>query len=250
MDANLIELEEQLKAYDREEAKQGRQLVSQDEKLSTVAKAYKEAIYQFYKTLFARQMISDFMEDGRLPVEPKQAEMLDYCKRAANAVITKPPHCLITINVRSEVSLQQLIKKVNKFTKRKIVREYIYCYEVRKADLSGLHCHLLCKYDCKPYDLKRNVRSTFKDVCDASHPDILNIKYVSDENLQSKYEYICGVKTEKKSEGVEASKRYREMHNLQPTYSSTPPLSCRGAEYLAIDTECVDEVDEASVIDG
>lgn len=180
-------------------------------------------------------MVSEFMGEGRLPVEPKDMDLLNYCKRAIDSTITKPPHALITINVRPNTILCNLKKKVEKFVKRKIVREYAYCYEVRNADLSGLHCHLLCKYDCKPYDLKRSLQSTFKDVCDAKNPDILNVKYVLDENLKSKYEYICGVKKKEKMKSVEYSKQYREANFLLAIYESTPPLSCRGAEKILIE---------------
>lgn len=206
--------------------------ISDDVKEELQIKAYKDAFYQFYKTLYTRQFISDFMEDGTLPHIPKNAEMLKYCQKASDRISVKPPYILLTVNIRPDVKLDVLVAKVNKFVKRSIVSSFIYAYEVRKEDMTGLHCHLLCKYVCKPHDFKRGAKSTFKDVCNVSHPEILNFQYIDEPRLRDEINYVKGVKNEKKKEGVKASIEYRKQNNLQDFYESTPNLPCRGAELI------------------
>lgn len=198
-----------------------------------IVKAQKDAIYGFYKSLFSRQYVLDFMSEGKTPYAVFESyDQKQLIEKARNAVITKPPYAFITINPYKEVTLDELQKYINKFIKRKIIDAYYLVYEVRKNDLTGLHCHMLVKYNCKPFDLKRNAKSTFKNICDDSNPCILNIKYIEYDILESKINYMNGNKKDAKSEGVQATKIYRFQNGLSDYEESTPPLSCRGAEYL------------------
>ena len=197
-------------------------------KLDVINRAYNDACYQFYKTLFTREFVRQYMEDGKVPIEPDNKKQLAYIESSIQNTITKPPYILLTVNPRLDVPLSSLIKKIKKFAKRKIVFKYAYVYEVRDVD-KGLHCHMLLQYTCKPYDFKRSAKSTFKDICDVSNPSILNIKYVNECDLESKYNYLLGDKKEKKQKGVEATKAYRIKNKLQLIYESRPPLPCRPA---------------------
>lgn len=193
---------------------------------------YKQATVAFWKALYSRQMMTDFMESGKVPYEPNDKQRMEYINNARNALMSKPIHALITVNPKPGITLCELQKKLEKYISRKFIDGYIYCYEVRKEDHTGLHCHILLKYNCRPYDLKRNTKNTFKTLCDSNNPKILNIKYIEEDLLKSKIEYILGNKQDSKKDGVKASIEYREQNNLSPYYESTPPLPCRGAEYL------------------
>lgn len=213
-------------------------ILTNDQIREQMVKAQKDAIYGFYKSLFSRQYVLDFMSEGKTPYEnletDDQKQIID---KARNAVVSKPPYAFITVNPYKEITLDELRKYVNKFLRRKIIDSYYLVYEVRKEDLSGLHCHMLVKYNCKPYDLKRNVKSTFKNVCDETNPCILNVKYIEYDILQSKINYMNGEKKDAKQEGVKATKVYRFQNGLPDFQESTPPLPCRGAEYLSFEDE-------------
>lgn len=211
----------------------GENLLSRGEKLTILKKAQSDALYQFYKGLFSRQYVVDFMTEGKTPLDGLESnEQKLIIERARNAVVSKPPYALITINPYHTITLDDLEKYVNKYKKRKFIDAYMYVYEVRKEDLSGLHCHMIVKYNCKPYDLKRNTQNTFKHVCDESNPSILNIKYISEDILPSKIEYLKGHKKDDKLPGVNATKEFRFQNGLARYYDSTPPLPCRGAEEI------------------
>lgn len=187
-------------------------------------KAIADAQYQFLKTGFLRQYIANFMEDGTLPFKMETIEGIKLMEQAADRMSTKPPYILLTINPREEIELLEFKKKVEKFADRKIVSRYAYVFEVRKKD-KGLHCHMLVQYDCKPYDFKRAARSTFKNVCEVNNPCILNIKYVSLDQLDSKMNYLKGEKSDKKNKSVKYTRRYRRKHELEAMYQSNPKLA-------------------------
>lgn len=220
MEQQLAEIESRLKICP----------ISINEAKEIILKAERDALYAFYKSLFQRQYVSDFMSEGILPHDHANEDQMEVIRRARDMVVSKPPFALITVNPYKQITLDELTKYVLKFVDRKIIDNYMYVYEVRKSDMSGLHCHMLVKYNCKPYDLKRNLKSTFKNICDESNPHILNIKYISDDILPSKIEYLKGNKKDAKKEGVLATIKYRTENGLCPVYNSTPPISCRGTE--------------------
>lgn len=180
-------------------------------------KAYREALLQFYKTIYLRQMVEDFMSDGKTPLEISCPERRAMIERRASSCVTKPPYCMITVNPRPDTSLDLFKKKIEKFVNRKMITDYAYAYEVRNSE-GGLHCHLIVKYQSKPFDLKRGAKSTFKDICDSKNPEILNFRWIDESDLSSKVNYILGNKQSKKLKGVKETEKYREENNLQPLY--------------------------------
>lgn len=224
-------------------------IITDEERKAVIKKAELDAIYAFYKSLFSRQFCQDFIVDGITPGQHLETDSQKVIiDRARNAVITKPPYALITINPRLTITYEELEKAVNKFKKRKFIDNYLYVYEVRKEDFSGLHCHMLIKYNCKPYDLKRNAKSTFKHVCDSDNPSILNIKFIAEDILPSKIEYLKGNKKDSKKPGVIFTKEFRFSNGIPDIFESTPQFPCRGAEYLEASDLLTDETGEPEQI--
>lgn len=193
-------------------------------------RAYKEALLQFYKTIYLRQMVEDFMSDGTIPLEIKCPTKRAMIERRAASCITKPPFCMITVNPRPDTTLEQLQKKVEKFVSRKMILDYLYAYEVRNA-AGGLHCHIIVRYQSKPFDLKRGAKSTFKSICDSNNPEILNFRWVEETDLSSKVQYIQGRKQDKKMKGVKATEIFRQENNLESIYKH-PTSSLLGCEEI------------------
>lgn len=212
---------------DEKKVRQLRQgILSQSEQNATIKKAYNDALYQFYKTMFLRDMVSNVAERGVFPIKSDLTMIRDVHERTTDRLSSKPPYMLITVNVKTDISLRMLMKKVEKFISKKTITSYAYCYEVRNSE-GGLHCHLLVHYTPKPYDFKRSTKNTFKTLCDVNNPSCLNFKFVEEENLLSKYKYINGEKSDKKNASVLASAKYREENKLAKIYESSPPLPCR-----------------------
>lgn len=207
-----------------------------------IDKAYNDALYDFYKHAFKAQLVSDFMSEGTLPYNSENEVQQQLLLRAADNVSTKPPYMLLTVNVKPGTSLPELTKQIVKFTNRKMIRAYKYVYEVRHEDLTGLHCHLLLHYTCKPYDFKRSAKSTFKNICDSNNPNCLNFRYLKNEQIPEKIEYLKGHKKTEKMASVGYSQLYRKKHELQEMYESeqslgteVPLLDCVKSDELILD---------------
>lgn len=189
-------------------------------------KAYLSALEGFLKTSYQREMVRNFCQEGTLPYTPTDLTLLKLLENQANAVSTKPPFILLTINPRPDIDLETLKKYIGKFIRKKSITTYFYVYEVR-TESTGLHCHILLGYEAKPYDFKRSAKSTFKHVCDSSNPACLNFKFIEENTLQLKVNYLLGQKKDSKKQGVTYSEKYRIDNKLEPFYESKPPLPCR-----------------------
>lgn len=199
-------------------------------------KAYRDALYDFYKHAFKSQMVANFMESGQIPITPDNDMQLKLLNEAKDRLITKSPYIFLTINPRDGVGLEEFKKQIEKFANRRIVRAYSYVYEIRSASYTGMHCHMLLHYTCKPYDFKRAAKSTFKNVCDVNNPAILNIRYVDSDALTDKLEYMSGKKQDKKLDSVKWTKEWRLKNKIQDIYASEQPLKTNVALLGCVET--------------
>lgn len=209
--------------------------IDDEEKDSLVIqRAKRDAKYQFYKTLFLRSFVQDFMDDGKVPDEARLTqEDKRIIQKQALRNATKPPYVFLTVSPRPDVDLETFKKAIEKFIQRKMISRYAYVYEVRNCEngvYTGLHAHLMTRYMCRPHDYMRGAKSTFKHVCDVNNSEILNIKYIPEEVVSEKIDYILGNKKKSKEKGVVFSREYRTANNLIEIYESNPPLSCRVAK--------------------
>lgn len=229
LDAIFDEIEEKLEKQEK------RKRVTDLQKAHD--KGLTAAVEQFFKTLYLRQFVADFMDEGVLPPGIKlNDEQVELVNKAYEKNSTKSPFYLVTINPRSDVTFDQLHKVVGKIVKKKTIPRYAFVYEVRaysdEDGYTGLHCHMLLESTIKPYDFKKGIKSSAKHICDYNNPHILNFKNVEYELLSQKYDYLLGQKSEKKQQGVELSKAYREEYGLPAIFESIPPLPCRDAQEL------------------
>lgn len=206
--------------------------LDEDEKDALVIRrAKRDAKYQFYKTLFLRSFVQDFMDDGKVPDEAKLTvdEKLIIQKQVLRNS-TKPPYIFLTVSPRPDITLNVFKNCIEKFIMKKFIKEYAYVYEVRDCQngiYTGLHSHILCRYVCRPYDFLRASKTAFKNVCNVNHSDILNVKYILEELLPDKISYMLGNKKKSKERGVELSRAYRQENDMPEIFESSPPFPCR-----------------------
>lgn len=207
---------------------------SDDEIKKTIKKAYLESLHQFYKTSFLREHVRAFCEEGKTPtkLDPELQQIMD---NQADALASKPPYLLLTINPRPDVSLAELKRVVEKIVSKRSITHYAYVYEVRSGN-TGLHCHMLLKYTDKPYSFKRGLKNTAKHVCSVNNPEIFNMKYIPEDIVPDKLNYFLGNKKDSKKAGVVDTVAYRKTHNLEAMYESSPPLPCRATQTISDDS--------------
>lgn len=187
--------------------------------------AENQAAKFFTKTLHLKAMTDNLITNGVSPLpvtdEVKEVTLLRYNKRS--------DYCLLTVNPKPEVTLEEFKKSIQKMLKKKTIPVYFQVYEVRKGE-SGLHSHILLRYTCSSHSFMRSTKSTFKNICDVNNSAILNFKFIAPELLQDKLSYLLGVKQTKKLKGVDDTKAYRKKYNLLDFHESSPPFPCRATQ--------------------
>lgn len=198
--------------------------------------AFEKAEKELITTAIKRQYVSDFCDEGKTPHEYPSKELNEILLKQSDKLIQKSPFMLLTINPRMGWLLGELKPLVEKFVKKKWIREYFYVYEVRRTPTKeidpGLHVHILLRYTGRPYDCKKSIKKMFASVCDTNNPEILNIKYIPETLLPEKIDYLLGRKKDSKHQGVLATVEYRKQNKLKPYYESSPPLTCRATNDL------------------
>ena len=113
----------------------------------------------------------------------------------------KDPYYWITINPYPNKSLNEIKYKIESFVKRKIVANYIYVYEQRGTSPrncgDGIHLHVLIKKNKKtmPTVFKRDIKNSFKSLCDVKNKSIFNVHVCPKKYLKDKYLYMTDLKT-------------------------------------------------------
>lgn len=193
--------------------------------------AYWEATKQVLKGFYTRNLYTKIAEGDLTLFSKLKDKHLEMLNQESDRLSTKSPFWLITVNPRHDISLTVLRKVIEKIVKKKSIKQYAYCYEIRKYEekkYKGLHSHIIVYQDDKPYNFKRGIKNTCKNICDINNPHILNFKNIPNSQvLLQKYDYIKGNKSEAKSKGVAHTIDWRKLNNLSQIYESSPPLPCR-----------------------
>jgi len=134
----------------------------------------------------------------------------------------------LTVNPKPEVSLEEFRNILQKLVKRKIFQQSVYVIEQRgtieEDNLGkGFHAHLLLKrsVDKEFKQTRRQVKNTFKNVCNVEHEKVFYWKECRDDFLDDKMEYIAQVKT---GEGKDLKQKgdiiWRKDNNIQNIYEN------------------------------
>lgn len=162
-------------------------------------------------------------DDGSL-----DKELQELVETQLDLYCVKSNIVFLTINPRPGVTFNELNTLVQKFHKKKFVKEYFGVYEIRKGPDEGLHYHIVFRYDCRPFDMTKAVKKQFMSVVgDMNNYHQVNIKYLKSELINDKINYMLGNKTKKKQSGVNDTKFWREKNNIPHYHESNPPLPCR-----------------------
>lgn len=120
-------------------------------------------------------------------------------------------YLLITVNPREGSNMSRFMTKVYKYLKKKWIKKSMTCIEWRNED-KGLHMHskVWLMEGKKPYDCKREVFNTFKEMLgNKLHVDILY------SNIDGCFEkYIRGLKRGQPKSNYDHNVRLRKEHNI------------------------------------
>lgn len=210
------------------------------DRLRTVEKKAQE---KFIEQVLLKHYSENFANSGEMPTDVEDVKEITLAAdKVSERYNRKPRNCLLTVNPKPGVSLDELKGLMLKLISKSYIDRYLYVYEVRKADYTGLHVHMVCTYTGRPNNFQRGIKSLFRRVCDVDNSSILNFKFLPDELVSEKLDYLLGKKQKKKQVGVQASIAFRKDKDLQPHYESDPPLSCRVTQLTPV--PLIEEVKE------
>lgn len=134
----------------------------------------------------------------------------------------------LTINPKPEIQLPNFLEALGKLVKRKIFSEYKYVVEQRgtlaEDNLGkGFHAHMLLRRapDKEYKQTKRQVKNSFKNICNVEHDKVFYWKECREDFLEDKIEYMTGVKTgEAKDEKQKADIEWRKQNDIEILFSS------------------------------
>lgn len=172
----------------------------------------------FNQRLLVRQAIMNAM-NGQEPFT-NYNDMID---KQLSLSSTKSDTVFITVNVRPEITFQELEKLINKLMKKKSLVSIYGCYEIRSKvnDIyTGLHTHMIVKYTGRPGNFERCLKTIFKNVCDVNNNHCLNIKYIESEIIESKIKYIQGDKQDSKKESIKLCNSWKPERWYEKARSS------------------------------
>lgn len=200
-----------------------------DKGVHMITRDREEKNRNFVKDFRERLMLTNHYNRCDEEGKPYESDYKTIIDQETNSRTTKPPYILLTVNVKPGITYELLKQVVDKFIKKKCIVAYYGCYEVRKENFDGLHCHILIHYSGRPYNINRSIRSHFKKVCDTTNNSCCNVKYIAEELLQEKVGYINGVKQNKKLPAVGFSDAWK-----QDRHFGESAFTCRTPSELII----------------
>jgi len=205
----------------------------------------KEEIIKCHKTAQKKVLTDMFITNIRTQFEERGYlhSMINVPKRLQDVLLderarcqTKPPYWFVTVNPRPDVTFEQLSNQVCKYVTSVTVKHYFYVYEVRKADFTGMHAHILLHTTMLPAAFKRQTQNCFKKICDYTNCHILNMKNIDESIVPDKINYMLGEKKDLKLAGVDFSVKWRNENYIEQYYEPGPgnknrsPFTCRATQ--------------------
>lgn len=188
-------------------------------------KARNRAEIKIYEKLYYDQLLAKIELGDFSNFHPAFHDVLEKHRETK---LSKPRYVFITINpsdvLIDEEKVQRLTKKLNKCVSKKWINWWAYVIEQRSEtsdEFSGLHAHMLIDRGEKvPFEVQREFKSTFREICDVDNPHCLNFKYIPHEAIEQKWQYMLGNKKDEKQSKVSIDLIFREKFKLEPYYKS------------------------------
>lgn len=173
------------------------------------------------------------MEDRFLKHVCVVSELLDEaertrCKQHINSRLKikssrKTDWVFLTVNFDPSKSFAECFKAAQKLGNRRIWEWSCWVHEQRGETPAtageGHHVHLLAKIKSATASAKSRSKSTVCHVCAVENSAIFNWKYIPEEYLSDKYQYITGAKAIEKQVKQSVDQLWREKNNILSIYS-------------------------------
>ena len=167
----------------------------------------------------------DFLEHVTLVTETiKEVERRQLKAAVARSLNVKPlgktDYAFITVNFDPSKAFDECFKAAQKLAKRNIFEWSTWAHEQRGTTPdqagTGHHVHILAKLSAP--NAKTRAKSTVAHVCEVKNSAIFNWKYIPQEYINDKYEYITQSKALEKQAKQAIDKLWRSENKISTIY--------------------------------
>lgn len=144
-------------------------------------------------------------------------------KERQDKIMTR--YLFLTVNPEPSITLKMIIDITKKSVNKVWMKNYLYVYEQRGTTIeeAGLkpHIHMIIDTDIgkKRHEIIRELKNTFKKLCDVNRNEFFNIRNIKDNHLKNYIKYITGRKKDEiKNIKQDVDKEFRKKYQLEPYY--------------------------------
>lgn len=170
-----------------------------------------------------------FMADQKIGTLKKASDFLNVQDKIQELTYSRKrtPYWFITINPKPEVDYDDFHNRILDLVTNESVSEYLYSFEVRNSDHTGLHAHVLL--ECHTTDKNfadRKIKKLFvPELC--GNPKHVDIKWVSYDQLPEVVSYIKKDKVSRsKKASNDATLDWRSTNNIPAYIVEGEHLTC------------------------
>lgn len=185
-------------------------------------KAFKRVVQKLFEEAYLNKLEDpSALEDARLHDSIKDCIRL----RTEKAKSCSSSHIFLTLNPDPTHTLDDIKKYIFKCITKKWIKQYWISFEQRGRTEdtrgTGIHCHILINRGVEPGKARRELKNTFKNLCNVDNPHLLNFKWITEKSLENHIKYITGEKRPKddKEDMMAQDKLWREKYQLEPYYT-------------------------------
>lgn len=145
------------------------------------------------------------------------------CKDKAEKITSR--YIFLTVNPEPTITLKMFRDTIEKAVSKKWLINYVYVLEQRgdkdEEMGRGFHAHFIIDTDGKKYhEAIRELKNTFKKVCDVSYNCVFNIRNIKEEQFIRFIKYIVGIKNQIfKHSKQNMDKIWRDTNHIANYYS-------------------------------
>lgn len=189
-------------------------------KHSAIKQAIKDKYTQYYKRLIDEEQYQ-YLPSYTAPDLKKLHKLKTTVENITDLKEGKNPYCFFTVNFKPEYDnkIEEIDTVMTEFTKKCTYfndNKFAYSIEQRSEDddTKGVHCHILFeKGKIAPSKLQRAFKTKFFDKYVGTHA-ALDYKYIPEDKLKSKLEYLLGIKVKEKMSKVYQDRRLRKEKGI------------------------------------
>jgi len=197
----------------------GKRIKKQLEKLQALEDVYEAALETYVRKPYG-ELLEHCINCDKANWEFCLSDKLDYVKDYLNGSKLNANWLTLDINPRQDINLANFVMMVMTYVKKDAFLGAELAFEQRGSDREncgkGFHVHINLIYGRCKKDLLTHSMKFFKEICSPENINVRQLKLTKE--LETRKNYIRGIKTAEKMDKVSWDKPFRRENNLADLY--------------------------------